>query len=157
MSSDFCGAVASIRSAGVPTAIGNQTDGRDSRPTSGTAAAPPEVLVRSRLRLGERVASTIYFTKGDDAPAQNFSCSNPGITSNSKLLSLLGTFTFSKMTTVREIEKAIGNLPLAGRLEIYRDLPDLIGRTSEDLDWQRAALDVFFADDSDEDAIYDAL
>jgi hypothetical protein len=61
------------------------------------------------------------------------------------------------MTTVREIEKAIGNLPLAGRLEIYRDLPDLIGRSSEDLDWQRATLEVFFADDSEEDAVYDAL
>jgi hypothetical protein len=61
------------------------------------------------------------------------------------------------VSTVREIEKAIGNLPLSQRLEIYRDLPDLIGRNSEDLDWQRAALDVFFADDSDEDAVYDAL
>jgi hypothetical protein len=61
------------------------------------------------------------------------------------------------MSTVREIEKAIVELPLAERLEIYRDLPDLIGRTSEDLDWQRTALDNFFKDDSEDDSVYDAL
>lgn len=61
------------------------------------------------------------------------------------------------MSTVREIEKAIESLPLAGRLEIYRDLPGLIGQSSEELDWQRAALESFFADDSDEDAVYDTL
>jgi hypothetical protein len=61
------------------------------------------------------------------------------------------------MSTVREIEKAIVELPLAERLEIYRDLPDLIGRTSEDLEWQRTALDNFLKDYSEDDSVYDSL
>ena len=61
------------------------------------------------------------------------------------------------MSTVQEIEKAIGQLPWFQRLKVYRDLPDLIGRTPEDLDWQRAGLENFFADDSPEDEVYDSL
>ena len=61
------------------------------------------------------------------------------------------------MSTVQEIEKAIGQLPWPQRLKVYRDLPDLIGRTPEDLDWQRAGLENFFADDSPEDEVYDSL
>lgn len=60
-------------------------------------------------------------------------------------------------STVQEIEKAIGQLPWPQRLKVYRDLPDLIGRTPEDLDWQRAGLENFFADDSPEDEVYDSL
>jgi hypothetical protein len=51
------------------------------------------------------------------------------------------------MNTVQEIEKAIEALPLAERLQIYRDMPQLIGRNIEDLDWQRLALERFFHDD----------
>ena len=61
------------------------------------------------------------------------------------------------MSTVQEIEKAIGALPLPDRLRVYRDLPALIGRKPEDLDWQRASLDTFFTDDSPDDAVYDQL
>jgi len=59
------------------------------------------------------------------------------------------------MSTVQEIEKAIEALPLADRLRIYRDLPQLIGRDMEDLDWQRLALERFFQDDSPDDEAYD--
>ena len=61
------------------------------------------------------------------------------------------------MSTVQEIEKAIKQLPWPERLKVYRDLPDLIGRKPEDLDWQRAGLEKFFADDSSDDAVYDQL
>ena len=59
------------------------------------------------------------------------------------------------MSTVQEIEKAIEALLLADRLRIYRDLPQLIGRDMEDLDWQRLALERFFQDDSPDDEAYD--
>ena len=61
------------------------------------------------------------------------------------------------MSTVQEIEKAIEQLPWPERLKVYRDLPDLIGRQPEDLDWQRAGLEKFFADDSPDDSVYDQL
>lgn len=61
------------------------------------------------------------------------------------------------VSTVQEIEKAIEQLPWPQRLKVYRDLPDLIGRTPEDLDWQRAGLEKFFTDDSPEDNVYDSL
>jgi len=61
------------------------------------------------------------------------------------------------VSTVQEIEKAIEQLPWPQRLKVYRDLPDLIGRTPEDLDWQRAGLENFFADDSPEDEVSDSL
>ena len=61
------------------------------------------------------------------------------------------------MTTIQEIEKAIEALPLADQLRLYRDLPQLIGRMSEDLEWQRLALDAFFKDDSEDDALYDTI
>jgi hypothetical protein len=61
------------------------------------------------------------------------------------------------VSTVQVIEKAIGQLPWPQRLKVYRDLPDLIGRTPEDLDWQRAGLENFFADDSPEDEVFDSL
>jgi hypothetical protein len=61
------------------------------------------------------------------------------------------------MSTVQEIEKAIEQLPWPERLKVYCDLPDLIGRSPEDLDWQRTGLDTFFADDSPDDAVYDKL
>ena len=52
------------------------------------------------------------------------------------------------MSTVQEIEKAIEALPLAERLRVYRDMPQLIGRDAEELDWQRLALERFLQDDS---------
>ena len=61
------------------------------------------------------------------------------------------------MTTLQEIEKAIGALPLPERLKVYRDLPALIGRKPDDLHWQRASLENFFQDDSSDDAVYDQL
>ena len=61
------------------------------------------------------------------------------------------------MTTVQEIEKAIEALPLADQLRLYRDLPHLIGRAPEELDWQRLAVEEFFRDDSPDDAVYDGI
>jgi len=61
------------------------------------------------------------------------------------------------VTTVQEIEKAIELLPLADQLRLYRDLPHLIGRDPEDLQWQRLSIEAFFQDDSTEDAVYDDL
>lgn len=61
------------------------------------------------------------------------------------------------MKTLHEIEEAIESLPLPDRLRLYRDMPQLIGRDAEDLDWQRLALDNFFQDDSPEDEIYDRV
>ena len=61
------------------------------------------------------------------------------------------------MTTIQEIEKAIELLPLADQLRLYRDLPHLIGRDPEDLEWQRLTVEEFFKDDSPDDAAYDSL
>jgi len=61
------------------------------------------------------------------------------------------------MTTIQDIEKAIEALPLADQLQLYHDLPHLIGRDLEDLEWQRLALENFFKDDSPDDALYDGL
>jgi len=61
------------------------------------------------------------------------------------------------MSTVQEIEKAIEALPLVDRLRVYKDMPQLIGRDVEDLEWQRLGLDRFFRDDSPDDHVYDQL
>ena len=61
------------------------------------------------------------------------------------------------MKTRLEIEEAIGTLPLAERLRLYQDMPQLIGRTAEDLDWQRLGLKNFFQDDAPEDEVYDRV
>ena len=61
------------------------------------------------------------------------------------------------MKTLHEIEEAIETLPLKERLQLYNDLPQLIGRSAEDLDWQRVGLEQIFQDDSPEDKAYDAL
>jgi hypothetical protein len=61
------------------------------------------------------------------------------------------------MSTVQEIEQAIEALPLAGRLQVYRDLARLLGRDIEDLDWQQLGIETFFQDDSPDDAVYDRL
>ena len=61
------------------------------------------------------------------------------------------------MSTVPEIEKAIEALPLAERLRLYKDMPQLIGRDIEDLDWQRLALERFSQDDSPDDQVYDQV
>jgi hypothetical protein len=55
------------------------------------------------------------------------------------------------------IEVAIERLPLPERLRLYQDLPQLIGRNPEDLDWQRLGLEKFFQDDSSEDEIHDRV
>jgi hypothetical protein len=49
------------------------------------------------------------------------------------------------------------DLPLADQLRLYRDLPHLIGRAPEELDWQRLAIEEFFRDDSPDDAVYDSI
>ena len=59
--------------------------------------------------------------------------------------------------TLHEIEAAIGMLPLPERLRLYKDMPQLIGRNTEDLDWQRLGIEKFFQDDSPEDAVYDSI
>jgi hypothetical protein len=51
------------------------------------------------------------------------------------------------MKTLQEIEKPIETLPLPDRLRLYKDMPLLIGRDVEDLDWQRLALESFFQHD----------
>lgn len=61
------------------------------------------------------------------------------------------------MSSVQEIEKAIEALPLADRLRLYKDMPQLIGRDAEDLDWQRLGLERFFEDDSPDDRVYDQI
>lgn len=61
------------------------------------------------------------------------------------------------MKTLQEIEKAIETLPLPDRLRLYKDMPLLIGRDVEDLDWQRLALDNFFQVDSPDDQVYDQV
>ncbi len=61
------------------------------------------------------------------------------------------------MKTLHEIEEAIGTLPLPARLQLYKDLPQLIGRSAEDLDWQRLGIEKFFQDDSPDDHAYDSL
>ena len=59
------------------------------------------------------------------------------------------------MKTLQEIEKAIETLSLLDRLRLYKDMPQLIGRDVEDLDWQRLAIERFFQDDSPDDHVYD--
>lgn len=59
------------------------------------------------------------------------------------------------MKTLQEIEQAIETLPLPDRLRLYKDMPQLIGRDVENLDWQRLALERFFQDDAPDDHVYD--
>ncbi len=61
------------------------------------------------------------------------------------------------MSTVLEIERAIEALPLAECLRLYKDMPQLIGRATGELDWQRLALEKFFQDDSPDDGVYDQI
>ncbi len=61
------------------------------------------------------------------------------------------------MRTLQEIEKEIEALPLPDRLRLYKDMPQLIGRDVEDLDWQRLAIENFFQDDSPDDHVYDEV
>jgi hypothetical protein len=61
------------------------------------------------------------------------------------------------MSKLQEIEKAIELLPLADQLRLYCDIPRLIGRDREDLEWQRLAIEEFFKDDSPDDAVYDSI
>lgn len=59
--------------------------------------------------------------------------------------------------TPHQIEVAIGTLSLPERLQLYKDMPQLIGRNSKDLDWQRLGIENFFQDDSPDDGVYDAI
>jgi hypothetical protein len=59
--------------------------------------------------------------------------------------------------TLHEIEEAIESLPLPDRLQLYKDMPQLIGRNAEDLDWQRLGLENFFQDDSPADEVSDRV
>ena len=61
------------------------------------------------------------------------------------------------MTTLQEIKQAIEVLPLAEQMRLYRDLPQLMGRTAEGLDWQQAGLEAFLQDDSPDDAASNSL
>jgi hypothetical protein len=74
------------------------------------------------------------------------------------LVDLTGQIGYLKVvTTLSEIEKAIETLPLPERLRLYNDMPQLIGRDVEDLDWQRLAIEKFFEDDSSDDHVYDQV
>jgi hypothetical protein len=42
-------------------------------------------------------------------------------------------------------------------MRLYHDLPQLMGRTTEDLDWQHAGLKAFFQDDAPDDAASNSL
>ena len=46
--------------------------------------------------------------------------------------------------TLRQIEEAIETLSLPERHRLYQDMPQLIGRDAEDLNWQRAGHREFF-------------
>lgn len=59
--------------------------------------------------------------------------------------------------TLQEIGRAIETLPLPERLQLYKDMPQLIRRNAEDLDWQRLGVEIFFQDDSPEDNVYDSI
>lgn len=61
------------------------------------------------------------------------------------------------MRSLHEIEEAVRSLPLPERLRLYKDMPQLIGRNTEDLDWQRLGLENFFQDDAPEDEVYDRV
>jgi len=61
------------------------------------------------------------------------------------------------MTTLAEIEKAIEQLPMQDRFRLYAEMPELIGREREDLDWQRLAIERFFRDDSPNDDAYETI
>jgi hypothetical protein len=63
----------------------------------------------------------------------------------------------SAQKTLHEIEDAIGTLSLPERLRLYKDMPQLIGRSAEDLDWQRLGIENFFQDDSADDQVYDCI
>ena len=63
----------------------------------------------------------------------------------------------SAQKTLHEIEAAIETLPLPERLRLYKDMPQLIGRNAEDLDWQRLGIENFFQDDSPDDHVYDSI
>jgi hypothetical protein len=63
----------------------------------------------------------------------------------------------SAQKTLHEIEDAIGALSLPERLRLYKDMPQLIGRSAEDLDWQRLGIEKFFQDDSPDDRVYDSI
>jgi len=66
-------------------------------------------------------------------------------------------FAADERDRVQEREKAIESLPLADQLRLYRDLPHVMGRGTEELDWQRLAIEDFFKDDSPDDAMCDSL
>jgi hypothetical protein len=59
--------------------------------------------------------------------------------------------------TLHEIEEATETLSLPERLRLYKDMPQLIGRSAEDLDWQRLGIENFFQDDSPDDKVYDSI
>jgi hypothetical protein len=63
----------------------------------------------------------------------------------------------SAQKTLHEIESEIGTLSLPERLRLYKDMPQLIGRSAEDLDWQRLGIENFFQDDSPDDQVYDSI
>lgn len=85
-----------------------------------------------------------------------FARNNGAITlANNKFCPIIKSMSAQK--TLHEIEVAIGALPLVERLRLYKDMPQLIGRNAEDLDWQRAGLENFFQDDSPDDQVYDSI
>ena len=63
----------------------------------------------------------------------------------------------AKLILRLHILKKTARLPLPERLQLYKDMPQLIRRSAEDLNWQRVGLEKFFQDDSPDDHVYDSI
>jgi hypothetical protein len=62
-----------------------------------------------------------------------------------------------EVSTIAEIEAAIGKLPPAEQIQLLRDLPTLLAPGLQDLEWLQAAEPSFDFWDNEDDAVYDEL
>ena len=62
-----------------------------------------------------------------------------------------------RVSTVAEINEAIGKLSVKDQLELLHSLPERLKVSPEDLAWTKAAESSFAFWDNPEDAIYDGL
>ena len=61
------------------------------------------------------------------------------------------------MSTIAEIEAAIGTLGPAEQMQLLRDLPSLLFPGLRDIEWLQAAEPSFEFWENEEDAVYDDL
>ncbi len=61
------------------------------------------------------------------------------------------------VSTIAEIEAAIGKLAPAEQMQLLRDLPTLLSPELQDLEWLQAAEPSFAFWENEEDAVYDEL